>query len=278
MSDRQLSLSVFNDALARALAATGSPSGRFTLDLREECDSTNTRLSELAESGASSGTLLLAQHQTAGRGRRGRAWCSQPGDSLTFSLLWRFTPGTLPAGLSLAAGVAVVRGLQKVSPPKVSPCGTAPSLTLKWPNDVLLDGRKLAGILVELVPGAPHAAVVGIGINCRLPDNLPDEVRATATCWPEPTPPEILLAAVVHELGLAFSLFASHGFAALRADWQAMHAHQDQAVTLLSDFAAPRHGLCRGVDTDGALLFDTAGHVERILSGEISLRAHDSVH
>ncbi len=272
MSDTQLHL---ND-LTRWLAEAGSPPDRFTLDLREECDSTNTRLSELAEQGASSGSVLIAQRQTAGRGRRGRTWIAQPGDSLTFSLLWRFAPGTLPLGLSLAAGVAVVHALQKVSRGGTA-SDSAPALSLKWPNDILLDGGKLAGILVELVPGTPHAAVVGIGMNCHLPDNLPDEVRTTASAWPDTTPPAQLLAAILHELGKAFSQFGERGFAALRADWLALHAHQDQHVTLFSDFAAPRQGICRGVDNEGALLFESDGKLERILSGEVSLRAQNAL-
>ncbi len=135
------------------------------------CDSTNAVLLARAEAGAPSGTVVIAAEQTAGRGRRGRNWFASPGDSLTFSLLWRFAPGTAPAGLSLAVGVAVVRALAKVG---------AGEAALKWPNDILQDGRKLGGILVELLPGAPHAAVIGIGINLHLPPGMPGDVRAAS--------------------------------------------------------------------------------------------------
>lgn len=246
--------------IARAL---GADACRFDVDPLPACDSTNAVLLARAESGAGSGSVVVAEAQTAGRGRRGRSWLSAPGDSLTFSLLWRFTPGTVPTGLSLAVGLAVARALAKVSS-----CETA----LKWPNDLLKEGKKLAGILVELVPGAPHAAVIGIGLNLHLPDALPDEIRATATALDAPVEADCLLAALLIELRRVLETFAETGFAGLREEWMARHAYQDVPVRLLSDFAPPRDGVCRGVDADGALLFESAGRIERILSGEISLR------
>lgn len=248
-------------ALTREL---GMHARRFDADLLPVCDSTNAVLLARAEAGAPSGSVVIAEMQTSGRGRRGRNWISAPGDSLTFSLLWRFPAGTVPLGLSLAAGLAVVRGLAKVSAGKTA---------LKWPNDVLQDGRKLAGILVELVPGAPHAAVIGIGLNLRLPVSLPTEVRANSAALDRPIDSNVLLAALLVELRTAMEAFASTGFAGLRSDWMALNAYQDVPVQLLADFAPPRAGMCRGVDVDGALLFESAGKVERVLSGEISLRA-----
>ncbi|MFN4148820.1 MAG: biotin--[acetyl-CoA-carboxylase] ligase, partial [Rhodocyclaceae bacterium] len=145
--------------LTAIVQALGSEACRFDVELLPECASTNALLLARAEAGAPSGTVVIAETQTAGRGRRGRAWHSTPGDSLTFSLLWRFAPATLPLGLSLATGVAVTNALKKIG---------AGDTALKWPNDILKDGRKLAGILVELVPNVPHAAVIGIGLNLRL--------------------------------------------------------------------------------------------------------------
>lgn len=251
-------------ALARAL---GADARRFDADLLPVCDSTNAVLLARAEAGAPTGTVVIAATQTAGRGRRGRIWISAPGDSLTFSLLWRFAPGAVPLGLSLAVGVAVTNALAKVG---------AGGTTLKWPNDVLLDSRKLAGILVELVPGQTHAAVIGIGLNLHLPASLPAEVRTTAAALGLPVDINVLLATLLVELRGMLEKFASTGFAGLREEWTACHAHQDAPVRLLSDFAPPRDGICRGADLDGALLFETAGRVERILSGELSLRGcHD---
>lgn len=251
--------------LAALVRALGAPARRFDADLLAECDSTNAVLLARAEAGAPGGSVVIAERQTAGRGRRGRAWISAPGDSLTFSLLWRFAPGTAPAGLSLAAGLAVARGIEKLGAG-----GTVPRL--KWPNDLLVDGRKLGGILVELVPGAPHAAVIGVGLNLRLPTALPAELRESCAAL-GPGDPHVLLAAILIELLAVLEIFGQAGFAPLRADWRARHAHEDAPVRLLSDFAPPRDGICRGVDADGALLLEADGRVERVLSGEVSLRA-----
>ena len=120
-----------------------------------------------------------------------------------------------------------------------------------------LDERKLAGVLIELVPGAPHAAVIGIGLNRRLPADLPPEVCALACAWPPATPPARLLASLLKELGRCADEFAHGGFAALRSEWQGHHAHQNQAVRLCDELTGERHGVCRGVDVDGALLLET---------------------
>jgi BirA family biotin operon repressor/biotin-[acetyl-CoA-carboxylase] ligase len=220
--------------------------------------------------------VVVAATQTAGRGRRGRNWISAPGDSLTFSLFWCFAPGTAPAGLSLAVGMAVARALEKVgaaSAGRFRPDGLpAGGTALKWPNDLLLEGKKLGGILVELLPGAPHAAVIGVGLNLRLPAALPVELRAQSSALNSGQDPNTLLATILSELLAVLETFAVTGFAGLREAWSAQHAFANVPVRLLSDFAPPREGICRGVDVDGALLFEVDGHVERILSGEISLR------
>jgi BirA family biotin operon repressor/biotin-[acetyl-CoA-carboxylase] ligase len=265
-------------SIAAISAKLGAAARRFDIDVLPSCDSTNAVLLSRAEAGAPSGTVVIAEEQTAGRGRRGRSWFASPGDSLTFSLLWRFVPGTAPAGLSLAVGVAVARALATVG--AGSPCVPGTSLreqvtALKWPNDILRNGRKLGGILVELVPGAPHAAVIGIGINLRLPAGMPNELRAaSAALSANGDAPDAsdLYAALLAELLSTLETFAVTGFAAIRPEWMARHAFQDAHVILSTDFGPPREGICRGVDTDGALLLEVDGRTERILSGEVSLR------
>ncbi|MDP1525626.1 MAG: biotin--[acetyl-CoA-carboxylase] ligase [Rhodocyclaceae bacterium] len=252
--------------LAALSLALGDMACRFDADLLPTCDSSNAVLLARAEAGAPNGTVVIAETQTAGRGRRGRPWLSAPGDSLTFSLLWRFAPGTSPAGLSLAVGLAVAIALEKIGAGKTAP------IQLKWPNDLLRDGKKLGGILVELVPGTTHAAVIGIGLNLHLPVAMPADLREQSAALGVPVDPNQLLAALLIELRATLEIFAQHGFAALRSAWQAHHAFENTPVRLLSDFAPPRDGICRGIAVDGALLFDTDGQVERILSGEISLR------
>lgn len=252
--------------LAALVRALGADAARFDADLLATCPSTNAELLVRAEAGAPSGTVVIAASQTAGRGRQGRTWISARGDSLTFSLLWRFTPGTSPAGLSLAVGLAVAEALQKVGAGRTAP------IQLKWPNDLLKDGMKLGGILIELVPGAPHAAVIGIGLNLRQPEAMPTDIRNASTALDLPIDPNVLLAAILVQLRAVLTAFAMGGFAPLRDAWAARHAFENTPIRLLSDFAAPRVGICRGVADDGALLLETERGIERILSGEVSLR------
>ncbi|OHC70401.1 MAG: biotin--[acetyl-CoA-carboxylase] ligase [Rhodocyclales bacterium GWA2_65_20] len=244
-------------------AALGPLAVRFDVDVLATCDSTNTELMRRAESQAPSGSVVVAERQSAGRGRMGRTWLSEPGASLTFSLLWRFAPGALPHGLSLAVGVALAEALEGM--------GVA-GLALKWPNDLLRDGRKLAGVLVELVPGAPHAAVIGIGVNLRLPQAMPAAVRTAAAALDRDVARNELLARLLVDLQDVLTEFAAGGFVALRQRWLARCAHIDSAVRILSEFAPPLDGYCIGVDVDGALQIETAACIQRILSGEVSLR------
>jgi BirA family biotin operon repressor/biotin-[acetyl-CoA-carboxylase] ligase len=149
----------------------------------------------------------------------------------------------------------------------------ARNAALKWPNDILKDGRKLGGILVELQPGAPHAAVIGIGLNLHLAASMPDELRAASAALDlADADPNVLYASLLSHLLERLEQFAGAGFAPMREAWTARHAFQDAAVVLSADFGAPRQGICRGVDTDGALLLESDGRIERVLSGEVSLR------
>ncbi|WIM05151.1 MAG: biotin--[acetyl-CoA-carboxylase] ligase [Candidatus Nitricoxidivorans perseverans] len=235
------------------MAITPPTPDHAAIEVLDECDSTNARLLDRAKAGAPSGTVIVAGCQTAGRGRRGRLWFSAPGDSLTFSLLWRLSGS--PAGLPLAVGVALSE--------------TFGGALLKWPNDLLLDGRKLGGVLVEL---SGNAAVIGIGINLRLPDGLPDDIRATAAALGGDASRDDLLTRLLVALYAALAEFGEGGFARLRARWLARCAHLGAMVRILSDAGPPLDGRCVGVDDDGALLLETADGVRRILSGDVSLR------
>ncbi|MFA7279519.1 MAG: biotin--[acetyl-CoA-carboxylase] ligase [Sterolibacterium sp.] len=251
-------------------AALGELSPRFDVRILAECDSSNARLMALAEAGAPAGSVIVAEHQLAGRGRRGNNWFSSADASLTFSLLWRFPPQVQLTGLSLAVGVALAYALERL--------GIA-GIALKWPNDVLLRGGKLAGVLIELVPGIrPSAAVIGVGINLHLPQELPPEIKQNAAALADAgitlPAPDILLARLLAELHGVLQSFATEGFPALREAWQERHAYTGQVVRLLADHAAPLEGRCLGVDGDGALLLETSSGTQpqRIISGEVSLR------
>ncbi len=251
-------------------AHLGAMAPRFDVDCLPVCTSTSSELLQRAEAGAPSGSVVVADRQTAGRGRRGRVWLAPEGGSLAFSLLWRLAPDAKPPlGLSLAVGVAVAKALEGFGMAGVS---------LKWPNDILLAGRKLAGILIELAPvrGRGLAVVIGIGLNLRLPADFPDgpEIFATdlAAHLPGLPPREAVLAAVLTQLAEMLGAFDVAGFPALRDDWMLRHAHQDQAVRLLDEHRPAVEGICRGADVDGALLLETPEGLTRILAGEVSLR------
>ena len=146
------------------LKAIGEQRAWFNLQILDEVKSTNTYL--MQNKNAAHATCVAAHVQTNGKGRRGRTWVSQLGASLTFSLLWRFQCGAAAlSGLSLAVGVALIRALNSLG---------VNDAQLKWPNDVLIEGKKLAGILIELQGDleGPSAAVIGVGFNLNLPKNV----------------------------------------------------------------------------------------------------------
>jgi BirA family biotin operon repressor/biotin-[acetyl-CoA-carboxylase] ligase len=264
----------------RLQALLGVAGGRFDVDAIIECESTSSFLLDRASNGAPAGSVVVADRQTAGRGRRGRNWVSTPDSGLTFSLLWRFDGGVERlAGLSLAVGVAIARALEA--------CGAA-GISLKWPNDILLiqNGRyaKLGGILVELQTERRDErrgmlAVIGVGLNLHLPaaDESVlafDHPAASVAQALSPVPDRHeLLAQMLIELADVLDRFSSGGFAVLRNEWLARNAWQDKPVRLLHDGVVENEGVCRGADAGGALLIETAEGLERCLSGDLSLRA-----
>lgn len=210
--------------------------------------------------------LLIAEHQTAGRGRAGRSWLSAPGHSLTFSLAWRFDGGLHAlTGLPLAVGVALAETLGRLGQP----------VQLKWPNDLLKDGDKLAGILVETQPaGGATWAIVGIGLNLAMPDELEAQIgRAVAAVpWLARMDRDTLMAAVLDGLAQALREFADKGFAAFSARWNLLHAYQGQPVTIIDRGDMLHEGLAAGVDDAGRLLLDTEQGRIKIVAGDVSLR------
>ena len=256
---------------AAELAAALGPLARdFALDWVSECASTNTALVDAPPADDGRIHVLVADRQHAGRGRRGRQWLSWEGASLTFSTLWRFAPGApAPAGLSLVAGLALARALEQLG---------VHGVQLKWPNDVLVHGDKLAGILIDLLPsrGRPPAAVIGIGLNLRLPEGHGIENQTGVTDLAQalesaPPAPAAVLAIILTEMHRLFDTYAVGGFPALRGAWQQRNAFADLPVRIVSDDDI-RTGICAGVDDDGALLLRTDTGMQRILAGDVSLR------
>jgi len=244
---------------------------RVSLQIVDEVESTSTRLLQLAEDGAASGTCLAAEWQRCGRGRRGRSWVSSLGGSLTFSMLWRFERGAGHlGGLSLAVGEAVARALSQSGVERVQ---------VKWPNDVVADFRKLAGVLVETSGEmqGPSVAVVGVGVNYRLGERVLDlidqPVTDVAQCSPTLPARGELLARLVGTLAASLEEFDRVGFSASRDAWRSMHAYQGRRVRVLPGREAAFDAEVTDVAPDGALVVSTPdGRVVHLSSAEISLR------
>jgi BirA family biotin operon repressor/biotin-[acetyl-CoA-carboxylase] ligase len=255
-------------ALQSRLAGAGS---RIRVEVVDEIDSTSSQLMARAMTGAAAGTCLAAEWQSAGRGRRGRSWVSALGGSLTFSLLWRFERGAGHlGGLPLAVGVAVVRALES--------CG-ASRVQVKWPNDVVVDFRKLAGILIEMSGDlqGPSVAVIGIGVNYRLGERVLDRidqavVDVAACTTPVPGRTE-LLGALLLGLESALADFDRAGFAPFREPWRALHAYHGRAVRVMPAGEAAFDAEVLDVAPDGALVVGANGRTIALSSAEISLRA-----
>lgn len=256
-------------------ALTGAARG-WALDVVEETGSTNAdlTLASRAAPWAESATLRLAYRQTAGRGRQGRPWQGQAGLTFSVALPLPLAPSQL-SGLSLAVGLALAEALADCD----ARLGAA--VGLKWPNDLQIDGRKLAGILIESVPAGPQRvwAVIGIGLNLVRDAQMEAALGRGLAGVTEFLPgcdPTVLLAAVLNRLAVMREDFLAQGFAPMAPRWSARDAYRDQPVRLLHDGRVQAEGLARGVDGDGHLLLETPAGLERISSGEVSLRpAHD---
>jgi BirA family biotin operon repressor/biotin-[acetyl-CoA-carboxylase] ligase len=257
--------------LDAALVRRHLAGSRIALQVVDEVESTSTRLLELAADGAPSGTCLAAEWQSAGRGRRGRSWVSSLGGSLTFSLLWRFERGAGHlGGLSLAVGVAVARAL--------AACGVERA-QVKWPNDVVADLRKLAGILVETSGEmqGPSVAVIGVGVNHRLAERVVDRIDQPATdvvhCAAVPPSRSELLARLLVELSATLDEFERLGFAGSRDAWRRLHAYQGRRVRVTTAREPAFEAHVADVAPDGALVVVTDdGRTLVLASAEISLR------
>ncbi len=252
----------------------------FTVEVLPSLDSTNSELMRRCRaaaqdplgSAAPEAVLLVAEQQTAGRGRMGRAWQSRRGDSLTFSLGLPLQPADF-SGLSLAVGVALADSLEPLGP------GQAPGLQLKWPNDLWLHGRKLGGVLVETANwGGSRYVVVGVGLNVLA---SPDPgALAAPTISPAPVPATALqalradldapaaLLAVAAPLVQALLAFEQQGFAAFAARF----ARRDALAGLGVRLSDGQEGQAEGVAADGALLVRTAEGLRRVSSDEVSVR------
>ncbi len=260
------------DALWRELTSTGRL-GQRRVHFLERTDSTNTLALELlCQQDLPSGTLVLAESQEAGRGRRGRAWASPSGTGLYCSCILRprLPPAEFPR-LTLAAGLAVCLAVEKE---------TGVALGLKWPNDLYLHGKKCGGILTETEAFAGQerpAAVIGIGLNVNtLASAFPAELAGKATSLLAETGRTFargpLLAAIVTGLDVVLSRLEQGGFAQILELWRQRDIHAGKTVSWLSSRGAIVRGLSLGPDAEGILrIRDAEGEIHTVISGDVSL-------
>ena len=240
------------------------------VDVFLEIDSTNTWLRQKALDGAPTGSVCVAEMQSAGRGRRNRRWISPFAASLYLSLLWRSATGAADlGGLSLAAGVAIVRSLRMFG---IDTAG------LKWPNDVLVDGAKLAGILIDVIGEStgPCSVIIGIGINVAMPESAAAEIDQDWTDLSSLTGQERisrnrLAASVLGCMIAALEEFERAGLHPFLEEWRRHDIIQGRQVNLRLPNEVIQGRAC-GIDSGGALLVDTAAGRRRFASGEVSLR------
>ena len=241
-----------------------------TLICRERTDSTNPEICRARKVGAGHGTVAVAEEQTAGKGRRGRSWSSEPGMNLYFSMLLlpELAADKAPM-LTLAAALAVARAVRDVGLPA----------QIKWPNDVVVSARKVCGILTELFfePDGRYYVVVGTGINVNQ-TVFPEEIGAAATSLRREAKGQIfdreaLLARVLCLFEADYGRFlADGGFGGLRADYEAYLVNRNAHVRV-EDPKGAWTGTALGIDDGGELLVRRPdGSVETVYAGEVSVR------
>ena len=239
------------------------------LDVQHSVDSTNTMAMQRLLAGSAHGYVCCAEHQAQGRGRRGRTWVSPFGQSLYLSAVVEFSEGAAALeGLSLAVGVALVRAMRDVAVADVG---------LKWPNDVLRDDKKVAGILLEMTgdPAGHCQVVVGVGVNVALTADLSDVVDQPWTDLVSANPNlsrnEFAAVLLNHLLPLLQS-FHQVGFSAYRDEWESMSLHTGRLVGLHTAGETVVEGELLGVTQSGALRLRVNGSEQQFSGGEVSLR------
>lgn len=234
----------------------------------DEISSTNGFM--LGHSGElKSGDVCIAEYQSAGRGRRGRTWVSPYGHHLYFSQFWSFPQGIAQAmGLSLVVACALVEVFRSYN---------VKDIGVKWPNDIYLNHKKLAGVLIEMSGQADGECqlIIGIGVNMSMSEEQAKEIDqpwsdlSTLDRMPDKTD---LVIALQKQLKRDLQLFEREGLMAFKARWQVADLFYGKDIRL---FMGENHvdGICRGVDEQGAVLLETADGIKAFIGGEISLRA-----
>lgn len=244
-----------------------------SLDVLQEIDSTSNFLKRSSLTCRSDvSRICVAEHQTAGRGRRGRQWVSPYGSSLYLSFTRQVDgAGLHNGGLSLVVALAVLRALRQLGVDR---------LAIKWPNDILYAGRKLAGILLDISgeSAGPYALVIGVGINVNLPASAASEIDRPwadlSQCGRSADRNE--LAARIFETSMVvLDQFMREGLTPFAAEWQCYDAIAGREVELQLDRDNRIRGLANGIDGQGALVLDRDGVLQCFHAGEVSVRVKE---
>lgn len=243
----------------------------ITLNLLPSVTSTNTELLARARNQPETAhrTVLITNHQTAGRGRQERVWLSPPGEALTFSLAWhvRRTQAQIGA-LPLVVALSCHKILRRFGVPA----------EIKWPNDLMIEHAKLGGILVESIPyQGGSICIIGVGLNFRAPADTTDINACGIWAHAPEVNPTALLKALIHEIMRDVQLFATRDFSAFQTPYMAACRDHNRPVVLLNQDEVIARGMMLGVDGSGALLLEENGTVRRMVSGEVSLRSEEDI-
>lgn len=254
------------DKLQTFALADSALAQNYRLLVHEEAGSTNDEAMSLAREGAPGRTWVIARAQSSGRGRHGRHWVSPPGNLYASLLLVDEVPARYAPQLGFVAGVALAHALRK--------CVAHEYLRLKWPNDILFDGAKLAGILLESaeLPGGRFACVIGFGVNCAAaPRDLPYRAAALAEIGaPSHAPQDVLLHLSDAIVGALAQFAGGAGFETIRAEWLELAAGLGAPIKV--DMAKESlSGIFRTIDSSGRLIVDTANSTRIIEAGDVWL-------
>lgn len=222
----------------------------------------------------------MALKQTSGRGRMGRPWVSSPDTALTFSVAYPFKKGIQDlSGLSLACGLAVVKGISSATSTSKEDLQKM-GLGLKWPNDILLNQKKLAGMLIEggqLKPEEPTWLIIGIGINLNSNSNISAQIGREIAgvndlAISTPINPDLLWLELLKELGTVIEDFEAASFRKFQTEWNDWDVYKNKMCQIHQQDKLELEGIEKGVDENGCLLIESSGTLKKIISGDVSLR------
>jgi len=228
--------------------------------------STNDQLWRRLESGLDTPAVCLSEHQTAGRGRRGDTWQSPPSGNLYLSIFWPFPANTLQNGLSVAIGIGLINTLKSSG---------INDLQLKWPNDILFNRQKLAGILVESRFGNQHNVVIGIGLNFKLPVTIQNKIQQPTTslqqlCTTVPCRNQ-LAGHIIQNMIETLTLFQARGLQDFVPHWAHYDALHNATIKLISEGETLIAKAC-GIDAQGQLRYEYQDQIHTLSNSHVSIR------